>query len=71
MSATFRIGILLIAAFTLALLTMNQTPSVGQETLRIVERWEYRIESGSDVNIRIANQVGSEGLGAGAGLSTK
>ena len=61
MSSTFRTAILLVTAFGLGSLTMNQSASVGQETLRIVERWEYRIESGNDVGITRANQLGKEG----------
>ena len=61
MSSTFRTATLLVAAFLVGLITMNQTASVGQETLRLVERWEYRIESGNDVQLNLANQLGKEG----------
>jgi hypothetical protein len=61
MSSTFRTAILLAAAFGFGSLTMNQSASVGQETLRIVERWEYRIESGNEVDVALANRLGREG----------
>ena len=61
MSSNFRTAILLVTAFGLGSLTMNHSAIVGQETLRIVERWQYRIESGNDVDVALANRLGREG----------